>query len=112
MHATGTKSIAIYARSAAAFGQAQTLERQVQQARALIARQFGDPVEVLVFTDGTAGESIGNRPGLVAMMQAAESGRIQQIVTGDASRISRSNIELTTIVGMLCNRNIPFTSID
>ena len=112
MHATGAKSIAIYARSAAAFGPAQTLERQVEQARAVIARQFAEPVEVLVFMDRASGLSISNRPGLVAMMQAAESGRIQQIVTADASRISRSNTDLTKVVDRLCNCNIPLTTID
>jgi DNA invertase Pin-like site-specific DNA recombinase len=109
MHATGAKSIAVYARSTSALGHAQASERQVQQARALIARQFGDAVEVLVFTDITSG---GNRPGLLAMMRAAESGRIQQIVTVDASRISRSNTELTAIVDRLCNMNIRLTTID
>ena len=112
MHATGTRSIAVYARSTSALDQAQASERQVRQARALIARQFGDAIEVVVFTDNTSGESIGSRPGLRAMMEAAESGHIQQIVTVDASRISRSNTELTAFVDRLCNMNIPLTAID
>src|ERR1041384_4268053 len=112
MHATRTNSIAIFARIASALSQPHALERQVQQARALIARQFRERVEVLVFTDSASGRSIGGQPGLAAMMQAAESGRIQRIVTADASRISRSNTELATIVDRLLNWNIPLTTID
>ena len=110
MHATRTKSIAIYARSASAYGKAQTLERQVQQARALIAHQFGDPNEILVFTDSTTCEI--NRPGLMALMDAAESGRIERVVATDASRISRSDAEQTAITDRLRNLNIHLTAID
>src|SRR5262245_48564993 len=112
MHATRTKCIAVYARSASAFGQAQTLEHQVQQARTLIARHLGEPDEMLVFTDSTSAETLDNRPGLMAMMQAAESGRIERIVAADMSRISRSNAERKTIIDKLANWNIALTIID
>jgi hypothetical protein len=83
MHATRTKSTAIYARSASAFGHAQTLKHQAQPARTLIARQFGEPDDILVFMDSTSGDAIDNWPGLMAMMQDVESGCIQRIVTAD-----------------------------
>jgi DNA invertase Pin-like site-specific DNA recombinase len=88
------------------------LEQQVQQGRTLIARQFGDLIEIVVFTDSTSHESISNRRGLMAMMQAAESGRIQRIVTADVSRISRSETERTAIVDRLDNWNIPLTTVE
>lgn len=109
MHATRTKAVAIYARSASTGDETQ---RQIHQARALIARQFGDAVDVLVFTDGTSGASIDNRPGLIAMMQAAESGRIRHVVATDPSRIARSSTDLATIADRLCHWSIPLTTTE
>ena len=118
MHALPTGSIAIYARCAPAPHQAERVERQLENSRAFIAQHAGLPHEARLFVD-IAPCAVGqHRPGLAAMMRAAESGQVQVIVTADLSRISRDEAEQVTIRQTLQSLNIrlvfahSMTSID
>jgi DNA invertase Pin-like site-specific DNA recombinase len=109
MHALQTGPIAIYARSAN--DQAQRIASQLRDVRAFIAGHGGNPDEAQEFTDLAASGVDRDRPGLTAMIQAAEAGGIRVIVTADMSRISRENTDLIDILHRLQSLNIHLLTV-
>jgi DNA invertase Pin-like site-specific DNA recombinase len=106
MHALQTGPVAIYARSATATDQGQSIARQLRDGRTFIARHGGNPDEVQEFTDLAASGADLDRAGLTAMLQAAEAARIRVIVTADMSRISRDSAHLVQIRHRLQSINV------
>jgi DNA invertase Pin-like site-specific DNA recombinase len=94
MHALPSGSVAIYARCASATHEEAALKHQLQTARMFIAQRGGQPDEAQVFTDVGPSAVGQRRPGLTAMLEAAESGHVQVIVTDDPSRIARNEAVL------------------
>ena len=111
MHALQTGPVAIYARSATATDQGQSVARQLRDGRTFIARHGGNPDEVQEFTDLAASGADLDRAGLAAMLQAAEAGRIRVIVTADMPRISRESTDLIVILHRLQSLNIHLLTV-
>jgi DNA invertase Pin-like site-specific DNA recombinase len=55
---------------------------------------------------GISGAALGNRPGVLAMLQAAQSGRFDVLAVIDLSRLSRSQADLPKMIDRLTARGV------
>ncbi len=91
---------AIYARFSTA---AQDLQSIADQARICTewATREGASIERTFADEGISGAAIGNRPGFLAMMRAAQAREFELLLVMDLSRLSRSQGDLAKTIDRL-----------
>ena len=98
----GVKRVAVYARvNSTHESQDELYETQRKYYEEKIAEN-SDMILVDVYSDyGVSGTQINNRPEFLRMMDDAETGKIDVIITESASRLSRNVIQLANTIKRL-----------
>ena len=99
--------VAIYARYSSDLQNPSSIDDQVTLCRRLVAREFEvADVAVSVFSDEAKSGATMNRPGMTAMMRAAERRRFDVLVAEGLDRISRSLKDIATIYERLAHYSV------
>jgi DNA invertase Pin-like site-specific DNA recombinase len=93
--------IAIYARYSSDLQNPASIEDQVALCTSLMERHFGEAKAKAVFSDAALSGSTMSRPGLTALLEAAENRDIDLIVAEGLDRISRSLPDIASIYELL-----------
>ena len=104
--------VAIYARYSSDLQNPSSIDDQVDACRRLVAREFeAADVAVSVFSDEAKSGATMNRPGMTAMMRAAEKRRFDVLVAEGLDRISRSLKDIATIYERLAHYGVSIHTV-
>lgn len=93
--------IAIYARYSSDLQNPASIEDQIALCTSLMERHFGEAKAKAVFSDAALSGSTMSRPGLTALLEAAEHAEFDLVVAEGLDRISRSLSDIASIYELL-----------
>jgi len=93
--------IAIYARYSSDLQNPASIEDQIALCTSLMERHFGETKAKSVFSDAALSGSTMSRPGLTALLEAAEHAEFDLVVAEGLDRISRSLSDIASIYELL-----------
>lgn len=90
--------IAIYARYSSDIQNPSSVDDQIRLCRSVIADQFAaDPSDVTVYSDAAISGATMDRPGMLALIAAAQRGKLDLVVAEGLDRMSRSLKDIAAI---------------
>ena len=98
--------IAIYARYSSDLQNPVSIEDQISLCADLMKRQFGISKAVATYTDAAISGATMSRPGLIQMLEAAESQRFDILIAEGLDRISRSLSDIASIHELLVHYGV------
>ena len=102
--------VAIYARYSSDLQNPSSIDDQVAACRRLVAREF-EAADVAVFSDAAVSGATMNRPGMIAMMRAAEARRFDALAAEGLDRLSRSLKDIATIYERLAHYGVSIHTV-
>ena len=92
------KAAVIYARYSSDLQNDRSIEDQIITCRRLLIP--GEVVTVTLSDRGISGAFMGNRPGVLTLLEMIESGKIMTVITEGLDRLSRSQEEIARIFAL------------
>lgn len=102
--------VAIYARYSSDLQNPSSIDDQVDACRRLVAREF-EAADIAVFSDAAVSGATMNRPGMIALMRAAEERRFDALAAEGLDRLSRSLKDIATIYERLAHYGVSIHTV-